>query len=139
MYLPRSENKGADQLRGYREADLRLCFRICKTLVFSRSGSIIIELGFLFEFLLSVYMVIFLTFTLRYRLQLNSHGSSNDVPTIYVWSKMKKKNIIFICKSSFYSRKMAFYTLLACERNGTVLTTCRSTTVKLGTGLYILH
>ena len=24
------ENKGADQLRGYREADLRLCFRICK-------------------------------------------------------------------------------------------------------------
>ena len=30
-----SENKGADQLRGYREADLRLCFRICKLLVFS--------------------------------------------------------------------------------------------------------
>ena len=30
-----SEDKGADQLRGYREADLRLCFRICKTLVFS--------------------------------------------------------------------------------------------------------
>ena len=29
-----SENKGADQLRGYCEADLRLCFRICKTLVF---------------------------------------------------------------------------------------------------------
>ena len=25
-----SENKGADQLRGYREADLHLCFRICK-------------------------------------------------------------------------------------------------------------
>ena len=30
-----SENKGADQLRGYREADLRQCFRICKTLIFS--------------------------------------------------------------------------------------------------------
>ena len=30
MYYPFSENKGADQLRGYREADLRLCFRICK-------------------------------------------------------------------------------------------------------------
>ena len=29
-----SENKGADQLRGYREADLRLCFRICKKPVF---------------------------------------------------------------------------------------------------------
>ena len=34
LYYPSSENKGADQLRGYREADLRLCFRICKTLVF---------------------------------------------------------------------------------------------------------
>ena len=34
-----SENKGADQLRGYREADLRLCFRICKNPVFSRRGS----------------------------------------------------------------------------------------------------
>ena len=32
---PYSENKGADQLRGYREADLRLCFRICSLLVFS--------------------------------------------------------------------------------------------------------
>ena len=30
-----SENKGADQLRGYREADLRLWFRICKNPVFS--------------------------------------------------------------------------------------------------------
>ena len=30
LYYPCSENKGADQLRGYREADLRLCFRICK-------------------------------------------------------------------------------------------------------------
>ena len=35
LYYPCSENKGADQLRGYRVADLRLCFRICKTLVFS--------------------------------------------------------------------------------------------------------
>ena len=34
-----SENKGADQLRGYREADLRLCFRICKNPDFSRRGS----------------------------------------------------------------------------------------------------
>ena len=36
---PCSENKGADQLRGYRKADLRLCFRICRLLVFSRGGS----------------------------------------------------------------------------------------------------
>ena len=34
LYYLCSENKDADQLRGYREADLRLCFRICKTLVF---------------------------------------------------------------------------------------------------------
>ena len=39
MYYPCSENKGADQLRGYREADLRLCFRIGKNPVFSRCGS----------------------------------------------------------------------------------------------------
>ena len=34
LYYSSSENKGADQLRGYREADLRLCFRICRLLVF---------------------------------------------------------------------------------------------------------
>ena len=34
LYYPCSENKGADQLRGNREAGLRLCFRICKLLVF---------------------------------------------------------------------------------------------------------
>ena len=38
-YYQSSENKGADQLRGYREADLRLWFRICRLLVFSRVGS----------------------------------------------------------------------------------------------------
>ena len=35
LYFLCSENKGADQLHGYREADLCLCFRICKMLVFS--------------------------------------------------------------------------------------------------------
>ena len=40
-----SENKGADQLRGYREADLRLCFRICKLLVFLCSGSNVLAAG----------------------------------------------------------------------------------------------
>ena len=39
MYYPSSENKGADQLRGYREADLRLCFRLCRLLVFPWGGS----------------------------------------------------------------------------------------------------
>ena len=40
LYYICSENKGADQLGGYREADLGLCFRICKTLVFLCHGSI---------------------------------------------------------------------------------------------------
>ena len=39
LYYTSSENKGADQLRGYREADLRLCFRLCRLLVFPCSGS----------------------------------------------------------------------------------------------------
>ena len=39
LYYPCSENKDTDQLRGYREADLRLCFRICRLLVFSWGGS----------------------------------------------------------------------------------------------------
>ena len=39
LYYPSSENKGADQLRGYSEADLRPRFRICKKPVFSRRGS----------------------------------------------------------------------------------------------------
>ena len=42
LYYLCSENKGADQLRGYRKADLRLCFRICKSLVFSSRGSYIL-------------------------------------------------------------------------------------------------
>ena len=35
LYYPSSENKGADQLRSFCEADLRLCFRIGKYPVFS--------------------------------------------------------------------------------------------------------
>ena len=45
LYYPSSENKGADQLRGYREADLRLCFRICKLLVFPRGGSFVADIS----------------------------------------------------------------------------------------------
>ena len=35
LYNLCSEYKGADQLHSYREADLRLCFCICKRQVFS--------------------------------------------------------------------------------------------------------
>ena len=50
LYYLCSENKGPDQLRGtdqlrsYREADLCLCFHICKKPVFSRHGSYVISL-----------------------------------------------------------------------------------------------
>ena len=39
LYYPCSKNKGADQLRGHRKTDLRLCFSICKNLFFSLRGS----------------------------------------------------------------------------------------------------
>ena len=45
MYYPCSENKGADQLHIYCEADLRLCFRIDRNPVFSRRGSFIYYYG----------------------------------------------------------------------------------------------
>ena len=45
LCFPCSENKGADQLRGYHEADLRLCFRICKKPVFSRRGSYAVDIN----------------------------------------------------------------------------------------------
>ena len=40
LYYPYSENKGADQLRSYCAADLRLCFRKCKKPVFSKRDSV---------------------------------------------------------------------------------------------------
>ena len=36
---PGSKNKDNDQLRGHREADLRLWFRICRLLIFPCTGS----------------------------------------------------------------------------------------------------
>ena len=38
LSYPCSENKGADQLRGYREVDLRLCFRIYTKIRFSHDA-----------------------------------------------------------------------------------------------------
>ena len=60
LYYSSSENKGADQLRSYCEADLRLCFRIGENPVFSRRGSIdksidIFPLGYIVYITLSYY------------------------------------------------------------------------------------
>ena len=52
LYYPQGENKGADRFRGYREADLRLCFRIYRLLVFSCCSSFF---NFLSCFVASVY------------------------------------------------------------------------------------
>ena len=55
LNYPCSEKKGTDQLCGYREADLQLCFHLCKVVVFSCTGSC-----FKFQFMLvsvSVYMI----------------------------------------------------------------------------------
>ena len=38
LYYPCRENKGADHLRSNCEADLRLCFRLCRLLVFPCGG-----------------------------------------------------------------------------------------------------
>ena len=47
LYYPCSENKDDDQLRGklrgYREADVSLCFRICKNPVFSWRASYVLK------------------------------------------------------------------------------------------------
>ena len=53
-----SENKGADQLRGYREADLRLCFRLCRLLVFPCGGTFIIPINV--AILLTCYYIFFI-------------------------------------------------------------------------------
>ena len=41
LYYLCSEIEGADQLHGYQEANLRLCFRLCRMLVFWCGGSFI--------------------------------------------------------------------------------------------------
>ena len=43
MYYLCSENEGADQLRGYREADLCLCFLAYAKILFSYDAALIIN------------------------------------------------------------------------------------------------
>ena len=62
MYYPCSENKDADQLRGYREADLRLCFRPCKLLVFSRTGSLSASTRYIGSIIKKLLIIVFLKY-----------------------------------------------------------------------------
>ena len=55
LYYPCSENKGADQLRSYCKADLRLCFCLCRLLVFLCGGS------YISMFLFSKWSILILT------------------------------------------------------------------------------
>ena len=41
LYYLYSANKGADQLHGYRKTDLRLCFSLCRLLIFPCGGLMI--------------------------------------------------------------------------------------------------
>ena len=84
MYYPSSENKGDDQLRGYREADLRLCFRLCRLLVFPWGGSLVLlfQEGF-------VYAVEF------------SHRSGRDLINV----AKKRTNIIPIIEDARHPHK----------------------------------
>ena len=53
LYYMCSKNKGADQLRSYCEAELRLCACICRLLVFPwGSSNVVCKLNF-FNFILS--------------------------------------------------------------------------------------
>ena len=42
LYYPCSENKGTGQLRGYRKADLRLCFRIMQSIGFLKCDKCVV-------------------------------------------------------------------------------------------------
>ena len=57
LYYPCSENKGADQLRGYREADHRLCFRYTVVI-----GFLTVVIGFLTRWLLGRWDTVSLFF-----------------------------------------------------------------------------
>ena len=57
LYYPSSEIKGADQFRGYRDADLRICFLICRLSVFPWGGSNVSEVTNFQDFHLTQVLV----------------------------------------------------------------------------------
>ena len=59
LYYPNGEHKVADQLCSYCTADLRLCFRICKLLGFSCTGS---NIENQFDTKMRIFMLVMLRF-----------------------------------------------------------------------------
>ena len=88
MYYLYSKNKGADQLRSYREADLRLCFRICKKADFLMTRLILI---------LAFVQGLFIRGKSRSKWRrasvLVQVRFSNDLHDVLVKKKMPQKNI----------------------------------------------
>ena len=93
MYCLCSKNKGADQLRGYRTADLRLCLCIYKKPVFSRRSS------YCKKILCAGVYIIFLFFALKHRLLVLVRTSMRQFYQTCTHSpcfKQKKRNLMKI-------------------------------------------
>ena len=82
LFYPSSENKGADQLRGYRAADLCLCFCICRTLVFSRRGSkmrsLVAVKMTIFSCIFHIFFFFFFFFKHRLRVHILTRSDTNQ-------------------------------------------------------------
>ena len=106
MYYPCSENKGADQLCGYmyHEADLRLCFRICK-----KSGFLMTRLNL---------------FCHSLGIQYNYFGMDHRVLKVYKVYINSDKTAFTRCQVSVYRRAAgrALYTSKHCDLSYFVFT-----------------
>ena len=87
-HYPCSENKGADQLCNYYTDDLRLCFRICRLMVFSDAAAHLVEASRIATLLGAIL-------TLKSRL-------FDRVSTIYFWIKIRKKMYTFYTSVFLY-------------------------------------
>ena len=115
LYYLCSENKGADQLRDYREADLRLCFRICKTLVFSWRGPYIgWNLGVVNPYVttgrsfpsLSIGRVHFISRGIRSKFSFSFH---DDTGVIHLTVVIANFTQMYMCNSKEWSKLLDFW------------------------------
>ena len=86
LYYPHSENKGAHQLRGDREADLRLFSHMQKAVFLTTRLNIIVKLWFTWLYVMFLLVVF------------NLNGAVlTGKNTIYVLCRKRKISQIFIC------------------------------------------